>query len=326
MGSKLTASVNSPRAEYDVKQYIDPFLSVPNGFRINRDFGPLKLDTLFTAHRRIIHNGKFCLDLSTENLGIILPISAVHKNRDGKKTNYGISYEATCVGNLITCGLMQGEAAGCSSRPDCNFIHFDGESYNGELKLSQRAVVGQTVLHHSQEWGISSKGEAKFPLFSACIKNATVDGKPFLNVVNEVAGRPTGGKVLTEDVYSDLLGIEPLLAFQSDKANHIMHFEDMGTFSVSPLISWLPNPSGTMFLRARNKHPGTITIQAHIKTMEKSSVKFDMKTKEGVEYVKRTYFGYPSSEGYPACYKPAEMGDDGHPGIRNSCDEGHREN
>lgn len=289
MASNLRAKAQSARAHYDLTNYILPKLNILQGARLRIAYDDVPADSLVTITDHFEQDGKLSVKVNSADKQFVVPISSIHKyTHPTERTNEGFSYEDRVISIAHSVGIMKTEkTAGCSMAPDAIFYAADGTSYQVELKNGFRAIGGQTVLHHNGEWQLSPRCLEKFPRYAECIRNATVNGEAFLDVLND---RARNG----EDAYisSDWMDMSPVLAFQRDKGTDIFHVEGTGTYAISEKASFLPLPEGKVCLRARKKHPGTITVQIDFKVFEKSSVHFDLLTESGLREVMTTYFGY----------------------------------
>jgi len=289
VSSNLRAKAQSARAHYDLTNYILPKLNIQNGARLRVERDGVAANSLVTITDHFERFGKLSVKINHSDKQIVVPISSICKyTHPTERTNEGFSYEDRVISIAHSVGIMKTEkTAGCSMAPDAIFYGVDGTSYQVELKNGFRAIGGQTVLHHNGEWELSPRCLEKFPRYAECIRNATVNGKPFLDELNYRARKG-------EDVFvsSDWLDMSPVLAFQRDKGTDIFHVEGTGTYAISDKANFLPFPTGKVCLRARKKHPRTITVQIDFKSFDPSTVHFDLLSEHGLREVMSAYFGY----------------------------------
>lgn len=298
--SSIISTVHNPESERLNSKYIVPNIGVPSGMRLRLDASPFKKDELVTAVGWTIDHSKYCVDIFNQRIPepIRVPTSKIAKYLEDKvEFNKGITFETKCAQNLIAGGIMQNPSAGCSAKPDCPIFHANGDLINLELKLSTKCVPAQAVLHWGTMWDVSERAQRNFPLFTTCIREATSQGIPLLQAVNEAVKKPGKNEIMRgTNVYSDSLSLEPMIRFMNDKGVDAVHFGDKGTFRISEKLARLPLPQGSCRLRVRGKHENTLTVQLVLDHVFESSIKFDLLSREGVESLKQEHLGYGTSK------------------------------
>lgn len=297
MPSNLVAKSNSARGNYDLQKYIIPKLNVQDGATLRKAIPYVPAGAKGTIQSYFEHNGKFYVWVYFKEWHQVprsVVISHIEKDTtlNDRSSADAFRYEERITKMAHSVGIMDDiSSAGCSAKPDLILNHFNGEKYIVELKKNRSAIAGQMVLHlnpATKTWFIPERSRDKFPRFAQAVQAAPCNGQTLLDALNEQY-KTTGDF----RIKSDVMDMDALLAFQTDKRTDILHIEGTGTYRISDRMGELPLPQCTLTLRVRKKHHGTCTVVIDIKTIQKSNVHFDLLSIEGSNGVKHDYLGFP---------------------------------
>lgn len=294
----LKSVVTNPDSLRHNQKYILPFLPGAelhsfDSHALGRPHGAFQIGTKVTLLDSLIIEGKYHVLVIPEGSQDKheIPVNKIQK--PGKYKNAGFDFEDYVVAHLNRHGLMDGTGAGCSNGNDFHIKHIDGRVFNGEAKQNLRAAFGQITLHYdgSKGWWIGDKARAKFPRYAKCVERATSGGKDLITILNQTYGLlDKTSKRSSINVYSDDTNLTPMSAYLEDHDVDLLHLGSHGTMSTNTMPGndriglGLDSPTGVGYYRVRNKHPGTLTVQFKIRSINSSS--FDLMSEEGTKKIK----------------------------------------
>jgi hypothetical protein len=236
------------KAERHTKKYIVPFIGQKNTHILRRNVPGIDSGSKVTIHStRVINGIHHAVISSNDGKKIEVSHSVLDKPSSAVKNtgDAGFKKETELGDKLKSHGLMDPETptAGSSTkyhdfhliskRKNKRFAGIEKKQIGGESKISLKAKMGAISFHHTPEkgWHIKDENRKKKPKFASAIENATVNGKPLLQHMNEHWGDPTKTDKLP-NITTDGTDLHPLHAYASDAGVDVLHVHSHGTFRV----------------------------------------------------------------------------------------------